>query len=386
MRVTLVTETYSPQVNGVSRTLGQLVRHLRERGDDVQVIHPDYGEAPDGADHFRVRSAIMPFYKDLHVPVPPFWAVHRAVDAFRPNLVHIATEATLGLSLLRYALRRALPVVSSFHTNFDQYSGHYRVGWAKGTIWRYLRWFHNRTRETYVPSRTTIAELEQRGFERLVLWPRGVDSDLFRPGRPGREAVRAELGFGPDDVVIGYVSRIAAEKNVGFLAEALEIVARERPQARFLFVGDGPSRDELERRMGPHARFAGYRKGEDLADHYAAADLFVFSSLTETFGNVILEAMASALPVIALRAGGVADTVRPGLTGALIDPDAPPQRFADAVLSFIDDPSLRARTAEAARSYALGQSWSSIMESLRERYQAVLEQDAAKRAPEAVCS
>ncbi|MDR3635025.1 MAG: glycosyltransferase family 1 protein [Isosphaeraceae bacterium] len=386
MRVTLVTETYFPQVNGVSRTLGQLVHHLHERGDDVQVIHPDYGEAPDGAHHHRVRSVVLPFYKDIHLPLPPFGRVHRAVRAFRPDLVHLATEATLGLSLLRYVLRRRLPVVSSFHTNFDQYSGHYRVGWAKGTIWRYLRWFHNRTRETYVPSRSTIDDLERRGFERLVLWPRGVDSDLFRPDRAGRNEVRARLGFGPDDVVIGYVSRIAAEKNVGYLADALEIVARSRPQSRFLFVGDGPARAELERRMGPHAQFVGYRKGEDLADHYAAADLFAFSSLTETFGNVILEAMASGLPVVALRAGGVADTVRPDVTGTLVDPDAPAQHFADAVLSYVDNPVLRTRTAESAREYALGQSWTAIMDSLRDRYQALLAQPSSSHAREPVCT
>src|SRR5262249_23033220 len=156
---------------------------------------------------------------------------------------------------------------------------HYRVGWARGTIWRYLRWFHNRTRETYVPSRTTIADLETRRFERLVLWPRGGDSALFRPDRPRRRRVREAPGFGPDDLVIGYVSRIAVEKNVRYLAKALEIVAAERPSARFLFVGDGPARPELEASMGSRARFVGYRSGDDLADHYAAADLFAFTSL-----------------------------------------------------------------------------------------------------------
>jgi glycosyltransferase involved in cell wall biosynthesis len=385
MRVTLVTETYYPQVNGVSRTLGQLVGHLRERGDDVQVVHPDYGEVSGGADDHRVRSVRMPFYKDIRLPLPPFGAAHRAMEAFRPDLVHVATEATLGLSALRLALRRGWPVVSSFHTNFDQYSGHYRVGWARGTIWRYLRWFHNRTRETYVPSRSTIADLDRRGFERLVLWPRGVDSTLFRPDRPGRAGVRARLGAGPDDVVIGYVSRIAAEKNVGYLAHALELVREARPGARFLFVGDGPARADLERRMGPHAHFAGYRKGDELADHYAAADLFVFSSVTETFGNVILEAMASGLPVVALRAGGVADTVRHRSTGTLIDPAAPPRAFADAVIAYVDDRSLRARTADAAREYAIGQSWTAIMDGLRDRYRAALQARLSSAVPEPAC-
>src|SRR6185312_6182552 len=150
MRVTLVTETYSPQVNGVSRTLAQLVRHLTEAGDTVQLVHPDYGiphSAQDGEISVPVRSVALPFYKELHLPIPPFRGVHRAIDAFGPDLVHIATEATLGLSVLRHALRSGLPTVSSYHTNFHQYSAHYRVGWARGAIGRYLRWWHNQTIE-----------------------------------------------------------------------------------------------------------------------------------------------------------------------------------------------------------------------------------------------
>lgn len=369
MRVSLVTETYFPQVNGVSRTLGHLARHLRERGDAVQLIHPDYGEPSSDPDECLVRSYCLPFYKELYLPIPPFGRVRRALDDFKPDLVHIATEATLGYNLLQHCRSLRYPTVSSFHTNFDQYSAHYRVGFASGTIWRYLRWFHNRTIETYVPSRATIRDLEDRGFERLVLWPRGVDSTLFRPNRPRREALRTSLGFNPGDVVIAYVSRIAAEKNMGYLTEALARVASERPGARFLFVGDGPVRKDVEARMGPHARFVGYRTGEDLADHYACADLFAFASLTETFGNVILEAMASGLPVVAVRAGGPGDVVRPGETGKLVEPDAPPEAFAALLRELIDDPQRRAFMASAARSYAESQSWDEIMEHLRDRYE-----------------
>ena len=374
MRVTLVTETYLPQVNGVSRTLGQLVRHLLERGDEVQLVHPDYGETGEGAESCLVRSMVLPFYKELRLPLPPFGILaHRAIERFRPDLVHIATEATLGLSVLVQARRRKIPTVSSFHTNFDQYSDHYRVGFAKGTIWRYLRWFHNHTLETFVPSRTTISALQGRGFERLILWPRGVDSSpLLYPDRPGRETVRRSLGFGPDDVVIAYVSRIAVEKNVSYLADALCQIAGARPNVRLLFVGDGPARGELERRMGAQAKFVGYRTGEDLADHYAAADLFAFASLTETFGNVVLEALASGLPVVALRAGGVGDIVSPGVTGTLLDPAAGPAEFAAALLALVDDAALRRRYADDARDYALSQSWYTIMEALRDRYHEIV--------------
>jgi glycosyltransferase involved in cell wall biosynthesis len=373
MRVTLVTETFAPQVNGVSRTLGQLVRTLEERGDAVQVIHPSYGERPGRPDRVAVRAVRVPFYPELRLPVPPFGAMRRAIDAFEPDVVHIATEATLGFAALQHATRRRLPVVSSFHTNFDQYAAHYRIGWARSTIWRYLRWFHNRTLETYVPSRATIANLSARGFERLVLWPRGVDCTNFRPDRPGRAAVRAALGFEPGHVVVGHVSRIAAEKNVEYLGAALELAARARPAIiRLLIVGDGPARPELEQRLGDSARFVGYQSGEALADHYAACDVFAFASRTETFGNVVLEAMAAGLPVVAICSGGPAETIADGRTGLLVEPEDPPERMAESIIRLVDNAALRGRMAEAARDYALTQSWETINEALRERYERLL--------------
>jgi glycosyltransferase involved in cell wall biosynthesis len=381
MRLTLVTETFAPQVNGVSRTLGQLVNHLENSGDSVQVIHPNYGKPPAHPDHHLVTSWPLPFYQEVSLPMPPFGSVHRAIDAFRPDLIHVATEATLGLSALRYASRRRTPVVSSFHTNFDQYCDHYRLGWAKGVAWRYLRWFHNRTLETFVPSRPTIADLESRGFKRLVLWPRGVDGSLFRPDRPDRAKLRESLGFPSDSVVIGHVSRLAAEKNVMHLAEALKAVGQARPNVRFLFVGDGPARAELEQEMGPNARFVGYKGGEELADYYASADLFAFASLTETFGNVVLEALGSGLPVVAIRAGGVGEIVLSGETGILIEPSAPPSQMTSALLGLVDNPSLRHEMAEAARSYALSQTWAAIMGRLRDRYLALAGRDVSMAAP-----
>ncbi len=371
MRLTLVTETFAPQVNGVSRTLGQLVNHLERAGDEVQVVHPDYGHDPSGPHGHVVDSWVLPFYREVSVPMPPFGPAFRAIDAFGPDLIHVATEATLGWTALRYALRRKVPVVSSFHTNFDQYCDHYRLGWAKGPVWRYLRWFHNRTLETYVPSRPTIADLEARGFRRLVLWPRGVDGTLFRPDRPARTVVRERLGFGPDDVVIGHVSRLAAEKNVMHLAEALRGVGAARPEVKFLIVGDGPARGELEARMGPKVRFVGYRSGEDLADHYAACDLFAFASVTETFGNVVLEALASGLPTVAIKAGGVGEIVRSGEDGVLVEPGSPPSALAGALVSLVEDHALRREMAGAARAYAITQTWGAIMGRLRDRYLAI---------------
>jgi glycosyltransferase involved in cell wall biosynthesis len=188
--------------------------------------------------------------------------------------------------------------------------------------------------------------------------------------------VRRKLGWSKDDVVIAYVSRIAPEKNVDYLARAVSIVAAQRPNARILFVGDGPSRGILQQRIGGIAHFAGYREGADLADHYAAADLFAFSSLTETLGNVVLEAMSSGLPVIALRAGGVGETVESGRNGILVEPGESPERFATAIVWLIDQADERRKMAEAARNYAISQSWEAIMAALRIRYQDVIGKSA----------
>ena len=378
MRVTLVTETFAPQVNGVSRTLGQLVRYLEAVGDEVQVIHPDYGAAGAGEGRCQVPSVPFPLYPEVRIPIPPFGRVFRDLDAFGPDLIHVATEGTLGWNVLRHAHRRGIPIVSSFHTNFDQYCDHYHVGWAKGAAWRYLRWFHNQTSETYVPSDVTLADLAARGFERLVLWPRGVDGNLFRPDRPGRAAVRRALGFAPDDVVIGHVSRLAAEKNAPYLADALRLVAEACPRVKFLVVGDGPERAAFERMMGPAARFVGYRSGGDLADHYASMDLFAFASVTETFGNVVLEALAAGLPVVALRAGGVGSIVEDGTTGTLVAPDQSPQALADGLVALVRDPARRQAYAEAAREYAVEQTWDSIMARLRGHYLDVLDRTASR--------
>ena len=234
MRLTLITETYAPQVNGVSRTLGQLVRHMVEAGDVRPGRPPRLRRAastrPSTSPSGRCRC---PGTRTSGSPCRRSARPVRRIDAFRPDLVHIATEATLGLDMLRHARRRGFPVVSSFHTNWDHYSDHYRIGFARGTIWRYLRWFHARTIETYVPSRPTIADLEARGLPRPRALAPGRRRPPLPPRPPGpRRRPRVARASRPGDVVIGHVSRLAPEKNVGYLADALAIVGAD--------AADGP--------------------------------------------------------------------------------------------------------------------------------------------------
>lgn len=387
MKIALVTETFPPQINGVSRTLEQMARHAIRRGDEMMVVHPKYhsGERSDiGGESGRYRdlelSAVpLPFYPEVILPRPPFGRMRRALDAFRPDIVHIATEAMLGHAALRHCRRRNWPVVSSFHTNFDTYAAHYRLGWTVPTVTRYLRWFHNRTEATYVPSRTMILKLAEQGFERLVLWSRGVDTTVFRPRQAERLAGRERLDIPATAFVVGHCGRLAPEKNVEYLAEAIERMLRLVMHAHAVIVGDGPSRAAIESRLksvpglSRRVHFTGYLTGPRLADAYGLMDVFAFASRSETFGNVLLEAMATGLPVVALAEGGPADVVADGVTGRLLEPDAPPADMADILAEWSHLPATVRKMGESARAYAGTQSWEAIMEGLFLDYGRVIE-------------
>lgn len=388
MRIALITETYPPQINGVSRTLGMLTEHLSAKGHDVLVIHPEYGDlssglviAPEYQDRIQIQTVPalpLPFYKEVLIPRPPFSNYKTVLSSFHPDLVHIATEGGLGLSALRYCKKRRWPVVSSFHTNFDAYASHYRMRWAVPVVARYLRWFHNRTLATYVPSTTMIHRLESLGFERLSLWPRGVNTSFFRPDRPGSKRIRDQFHIPVDATVIGHCGRLAPEKNIDYLADVFSQVLNESTNTHVLIVGDGPSRTALETKLKrlPHAfgraHFTGYLTGDQLADAYSAMNLFAFSSRTETFGNVLLEAMASGLPVVAIAEGGPSDVVQDQVTGRLIDPKALPEEMTKILSQWISNKKLLNQIANNARTYAQKVTWERIMDGLFENYQVAL--------------
>jgi glycosyltransferase involved in cell wall biosynthesis len=300
LRVALVTETYPPEVNGVAMTLGRLATGLVERGHCLRVVRPRQkqetsGLQPDG--NLLTPGLPIPRYPELRFGLPAAGQLWHVWREQRPDIVHIATEGPLGFSALSAARRLGIPVISSFHTNFHNYSRHYGIGWLRDSIAGYLRWFHNRTAGTLVPTATLAAELGMQGFRSVQVLSRGVDTRLFAPQRRS-QLLRMQWEAQPDDPVCLVVSRLAPEKNLGLAFKAFDAIRAERPNARMVCVGDGPQAATLARRH-PEALFCGMRTGEDLAAHYASADLFLFPSLTETFGNVVSEALASGLPVVA---------------------------------------------------------------------------------------
>ncbi len=296
LRIALVTETYAPEINGVAMTLQRLVRGLRERGHEVDVIRPRL-PGGEGEAALAVPSLPIPGYAELRFGLPAGRRLGRYFDQRRPDVIYVATEGPLGASASKAARRWGIPVVSGFHTQFQQYARHYRIGFLQPLVMAWLRRFHRHTALTLVPDADLCRRLEAEGFGRVAVLPRGVDGERFDPRRRD-PALRATWNAGPRDPVALYVGRIAAEKNLDLFIAAVTAMRRAEPDLRAVVVGDGPRRAELQRRY-PDLQFAGARTGEDLAAHFASADLFLFPSLTETFGNVVLEALASGLAVLA---------------------------------------------------------------------------------------
>jgi glycosyltransferase involved in cell wall biosynthesis len=371
LRVTLVSETYMPQINGVSRTLERLVDHCVQRGDLVQLMVPRYEEAKadrEGIVRRSWRGWRLPFYREVILPLVTPRRLRREIAGFSPDLVHIATEGPLGVAALRACRQLGLPVVSSYHTNFPQYLASYRLGWLEPIAWRYLGWFHNATSMTLCPTPTIRDVLCEHGFERVEIWSRGVDTRLFDAARRSI-AVRRELGIGENEVVAVYAGRLAAEKNLQLLMDAWHERPAEGPD-RLLLVGDGPLRGQLEARSADGVIFAGYRRGEDLARCYAAGDFFVFPSVTDTFGNVMLEAMASGLPVVGFDVAGPRDIVRHGETGWIVR-DQTVGALSRAMVHLATMTQQRQHMGREARSFAETQSWHQILEQVREQYRVV---------------
>jgi glycosyltransferase involved in cell wall biosynthesis len=306
----------------VAMTIARLVQALRERDHTVQVVRPRQpaDSAPTASGDARgdvlVRGVPIPNYAGLRMGLPCKGALVKLWREQRPDVVHIATEGPLGRSALLAAKALGLPVCSDFRTNFHAYSKHYGFGFLRGPIMAYLRRFHNATQCTMVPSQALHDDLHAAGFRDLTQVARGVDARRFDVAHRS-DALRARWGAAPDDLVVTCVGRLAPEKNLRTLVTAFDAIRRRQPRARLVLVGDGPMRKELQARC-PDAIFAGQRGGDDLAAHYASADLFLFPSVTETFGNVTTEAMASGLAVVAFDYAAAGRLIRHGENGALV--------------------------------------------------------------------
>ena len=363
MRVAVVTETYPPEINGVAMTVGRMVEGLLALGHQVQLIRPRQHEADrpgvqDGPEEMLSRGMPIPGYPGLKLGLPAKQTLSRLWSARRPDIVHIVTEGPLGWSALSAARKLGLPVTSDFHTNFHHYSQHYGVGWLHQPIAIYLRRFHNRTDGTLVPTLALREDLRREGYKAVHVVARGVDIRLFNPRRRS-PALRAQWGAEDGDPVAIHVGRLAPEKNLPLVLRAFEAMLAIAPRARLVLVGDGPARAALEAKHPQHV-FAGMRTGDDLAAHYASADIFLFPSLTETFGNVTAEAMASGLAVVAYDYAAAAQLILDGENGRVAScGDA--GMFVEAACRLVEDPVRRAAMRLNARESIERLDWKHVV-------------------------
>lgn len=346
MRITFVTDTYSPQANGVATTLERLVKGLREREHEVDVIRPAVLACDE--DGLKVPSVGLPGYKDVRFGFPMKLVLQARWFKKRPDVIYVATETPLGASAISAARALGIPAASGFHTNFQQYMAHYQLPLLEKATMKYLRHVHNRSSCTFVPSRDVIAELEHRGFENLELLPKGVDTKLFSPKKRSH-LLRREWGAGESSVVGLYVGRIAAEKNLPLILKTFLEIQKLIPDFRGVFVGDGPKLEELKANY-PQFIYAGVKRGEELAEHYASADVFVFPSTTETFGNVTMEALASGLAVVAYDYAAARQHIRNGENGFAVPFDSEEAFLETAIEAAKSDVSeLRKNARSSAR-------------------------------------
>jgi glycosyltransferase involved in cell wall biosynthesis len=363
LRVAFVSETYPPEVNGVAMTLAHLVQGLHARNHDVQLVRPRQAKADASGTSERFHEVLMrglpvPRYPSLRMGVPSKRALIRLWSFHRPDIVHIATEGPLGWSALKACEHLKLPVTSDFRTNFHAYSQHYGVGWLRKPIMAYLRKFHNATQRTFVPTPKLLEDLSGCGFKGLRVVSRGVDTALFHPDKRDAD-LRRQWGVEGEGLAVVCVGRLAPEKNLDLLMRAFDALATQMPSARLILVGDGPMRLQLQsRRRDVH--FAGQRSGEDLARHVASGDLFLFPSKTETFGNVVTEALSSAVPVIAFDHAAAAQLVRTNVNGWRV-PLENDKAFVDATIQAAMDHERLIRWGQEARKSVLSLDWNSIV-------------------------
>lgn len=363
LHITLITETFAPEINGVANTLGRLCDGLRLRGHRVELVRPrQAGDAALAADDLMLcRGWPIPGYPGLQWGQSSMHKLLRRWQRQRPDVLYIATEGPLGLSALRAARRLGITVISGFHTNFAQYTQQYGMGFMNRLLTHYLRWFHNRSKVTLVPSISQKIALERRGFERIELLSRGVDSGLFHPSKRS-QTLRDGWGVGAGDIAVLHVGRLAPEKNLSLLKSSFEALRIKYPQRqlKLVIVGDGPQRAALQQQL-PDAIFCGTQRGEALAEHYASGDVFLFPSLTETFGNVVLEALASGLGVVAYDEAAAGQHIRHGHNGALAMP-GDEAAFIDAACWLLEDSETLRRVRLNARQHASRQGWGAIID------------------------
>ena len=369
MRITLFTETFLPKVDGIVTRLCHTVDHLQRSGNQVLVIAPDGGITEHkGAKVYGVTGFPLPLYPELKMALPRP-AIGYVLEEFKPDVIHVVNPAVLGLSGIFYSKILKIPLVASYHTHLPQYLQHYGLGMLEGFLWELLKGAHNQAALNLCTSTAMMEELIAHGIERVDLWQRGVDTELFHPDLASVK-MRSRLSQNhPESPLLLYVGRLSAEKEIERIKPILEAI----PEARLALVGDGPHRQALQKHFaGTNTYFVGYLMGQELGSAFASADAFIFPSRTETLGLVLLEAMAAGCPVVAARSGGIPDIVTDGVNGYLFEPTADVQGAIAATIRLLEQKQQRDIIRQNARQEAESWGWPSATRQLQDYYQKVI--------------
>jgi phosphatidylinositol alpha 1,6-mannosyltransferase len=368
LRICLFTGNYNYTRDGANQALNRLVAYLLKKGAAVRIYSPTVEEPafPPNGEVVDIPSLPVPGRSEYRMPLalPP--RARRDIEAFRPNIFHVASPDLLGHRAVTFAHRLDLPVVASVHTRFETYPRYYGLAFLEPLVLAALRRFYRRCDAIYAPSESMAQLLrDQRMNYNVGIWSRGIDGDIFDPGRRDLEWRRA-LGVEDDVPAIGFVGRLVMEKGLDVFSDAIDALQRRGVRHKVVVVGDGPARDWFERRL-PEAVFAGFQGGADLGRAMASLDMLFNPSVTETFGNVTLEAMAAGLPVVAAIATGSESLVTDGATGRLIRPGAV-EAFAEGLAFYCRDESARRAAGEAGRRISERFGWDEVNQALVDSY------------------
>lgn len=373
LRIVLVTGNYNHVPDGVSLTLNRLVRYLESQGHEVLIVAPTIANPPikHAGKLIEVPSYAMPGREEYRIGLGLTTSIKDEVSRFKPDLMHIATPDYTGFQALMLASDRNIPVVSSYHTHFSSYLEYYKLSFLESGLWAYLRFFYGNCIHTYVPSESMIAGLGKQGItEGLRIWARGIETEVFNPTKRDY-AWRHKYGIADDEVVVSFVSRLVWEKEMRTLRSVFNELHKRNPKIKTVIVGEGPAGEELKATM-PSTLFAGYQKGENLARIYASSDVFMFPSITETFGNVTLEAQACGVPVVVANAQGNKSLVEHGYNGFLITPKDVAE-FTDRILLLTTNSDLRKTMSSNAVKFSAKFTWDQIFGQLVCNYKEAIE-------------
>jgi glycosyltransferase involved in cell wall biosynthesis len=377
LRIALFSGNYNYVRDGANQALNRLVDYLLRQGVHVRVYSPttDTPAFEPTGELVSIPSMPIPGRPEYRLGVGLSQNVRRDLAEFKPNIVHIAAPDVIGHRAVTWARRNKIPAVASVHTRFDTYLAYYHLQALEPLARGLMRRLYLRCDALLVPAESIAAILRaQRMNRHISIWSRGVDRDQWSPERRDIEW-RRSLGIGDDEFVIAFLGRIVVEKGLDVYADAIDALAARGVPHRALVIGEGPARPGFEERLGPNAIFVGHQQGPDLARALASTDVLLNPSITETFGNVTLEAMASGLPVVAAVATGATSLVRDGETGVLVEP-GDTDGFADALEAYVKDPELRRRHGEAGLAFAKTMDWDRINGAVLNVYRRVLERRA----------